>query len=81
MGYIQGLSASSTMNFTFGGTQEGWMGLKSTPKTDALGYSSPTGRVSIERDVYGWFTVNSPYSRRGEGEAGKAAGGEGGDGG
>lgn len=52
-GYTQGLSASSTMNFTFGGTHEGWMGLKSIPKTDALGYSSPTGCVSIEGDAYG----------------------------
>lgn len=30
------------MNFTFGGTQEGWIGERSTPRTVAEGYWSPT---------------------------------------
>ena len=43
------LSASSTKNLAFGGTQVGWMGLRSMPVTIPLGYFSATGGRSQQQ--------------------------------
>jgi hypothetical protein len=39
-GNVQGLEASSSSNLQLGGTQDGWVGERSIPKTEALGNSS-----------------------------------------